>query len=149
MVSVRAAETATGVRTDVYRPTLAVAQATVLANEARSLESFTLIKRGSVQAYEAAFVERTDEAAAMREQQDEQHLTDLLEAWLQRHAEIRALDDDGDWEGAVELAVTDDEDGPSAAHAEFVEAASTTVEAGAADVTSEVRGAASDARRAA
>src|SRR5690606_14936292 len=52
-------------RTDSYRPTLAVAQASVLAAEARTLESFTLIKRGSGGAFEVAFVERTDEAAAL------------------------------------------------------------------------------------
>lgn len=151
MVSLRAAEHAADVRTDVYRPTLAVAQSAVLAAEARTLESFTLIKRGSGAPYEALFVERTTAAADLldRERQPGQRLSTLLEDWLEGHAEIRALDDGGDWEEAVELAVTDDEGGPSAAYAAFAEAADVTVAEGAAQVRAEVGGAGSDARRAA
>lgn len=157
LASESAASSAAQVRTDTYRPTLAVAQAGVMAAEARTLESLTLIKRGSGQAYEEEFVELTQAAMALLEEQEQAgavatagpDLTDLLSVWLERHAEIRALDDGGDWEDAVELAITDDEGGPSAAYAAFAEATQTEIEEGSAEVTETLRGAASGARWAA
>ncbi|WP_460979245.1 hypothetical protein, partial [Pseudactinotalea suaedae] len=142
------AETAAAVRTEDYRPTLAVAQASVLAAEARTLESFTLIKRGSGAAFEEAFVERTEAAAALLEEQGGD-LPELLQTWLDRHAEIRELDDSGDWDGAVALAVTDDESGPSAAYTQLVEAAAAEIGAGSQDVTNELSDAVTQARLAA
>lgn len=136
------------VRTDAYRPTLAVAQASVLAAEARTLESFTLIKRGSGATYEETFVERTDEALTLLARIDAD-LADLLQTWLERHGEIRALDDGGDWDGAVELAITDEGGSPSAAYTEFSEAAADVVGEGSAEVTSALTAAAGQARLAA
>jgi len=123
LTSVTAATSAAQVRTDGYRPTLAVAQSEVLAAEARTLESFTLIKRGSGASYEQQFIEKTDEAMALLTGSDQDDLADLLQTWLDRHAEIRALDDSGDWDGAVELAISDSDDSPSAAYAAFEDAA--------------------------
>lgn len=147
--SMRAAESAAAVRTDTYRPTLAIAQARVLAAEARTLESFTLIKRGSGQAYEEAFLDRTGEAMRLLEDVDAAGLDTQLQTWLDRHAEIRSLDDSGDWDGAVDLAVTDADDGPSAAYTAFVDSAAAAVDEGSAEVTSTVREAGGAARTAA
>jgi hypothetical protein len=148
LVSSNAAASATEIRTETYRPTLAIAQAGVLAAEARTLESLTLIKRGSGQAYEEQFVEQTAAANALLEQEDADELSSLLDAWLVQHAEIRALDDSGDWDGAVELAITDADDGPSAAYAAFAEATAAEVAEGSAEVTGTLTDAAGDARRA-
>lgn len=142
------AGTAAAVRTDAYRPTLAVAQASVLAAEARTLESFTLIKRGSGAAFETEFLDRTDRAAALLNNHD-QDLYDLLQTWVDRHAEIRTLDDSGDWDGAVELAISDADGDPSQAYAELAEAAAAVVDAGSGDVRSALDDASREARTAA
>ncbi|WP_420113683.1 hypothetical protein [Pseudactinotalea sp.] len=142
------AGTAAAVRSDSYRPTLAVAQASVLAAEARTLESFTLIKRGSGAEFESQFVDRTDRAAELLEAQD-QNLADLLQTWLERHAEIRELDDGGNWDDAVTLAVSDEDGGPSQAYAQLAEAASARVDEGAEQVRSELGEASGGARTAA
>lgn len=131
------AATAAETRTGDYRPTLAVAQASVLAAEARTLESFTLIKRGSGAEFESAFVERTNEAAALLDSQDGD-LAALLSTWVERHAQIRELDDGGDWDGAVELAITDEDGSPSQAYLELAEATSAVVDEGSQRVSSEL-----------
>ncbi|MFV0254118.1 MAG: hypothetical protein ACK5H2_12395 [Beutenbergiaceae bacterium] len=119
VAAVGAANAVNDARTEVYRPTLAVAQATVLASQARSLESFTLIKRGSGQAYEEEFQELTAEAAQVLPASHHQ-LAPLLSDWVSGHNEIRALDDAGDWDGAVELAVSTAPDSPSVAFEVFI-----------------------------
>lgn len=132
------AQRAADLRTDAYRPTLAIAQAGVLAEEARTLESFTLIKRGSGQAEEEAFVERTQQAGD-RLREASPRLAALLQTWVERHAAIRELDDSGDWDGAVALAVTDDASGPSAAYAAFSGALQDEVGQQSGEVTSDLR----------
>jgi len=146
LTAASAATSAASTRTDVYRPTLAIAQAGVLAAEARTLESFTLIKRGSGQAYEEQFTERTTEAMTLLQAQGRDDLADLLQTWLDEHAEIRALDDGGDWDDAVDLATTDAEDGPSAAYAAFLEANDAAVAQGASEVADALHSDASAAR---
>lgn len=136
------------VRVDSYRPTLAVAQASVLAAEARTLESLTLIKRGSGDAFEVEFVERSNEAIELLTDIDSR-LASRLQDWVALHAEIRAVADSGDWEGAVAMAITDDEGGASQAYAEFVESAAAVVDSGSTDVTSGLSDAAGQARSAA
>lgn len=146
LTAASAALSAADTRTDVYRPTLAIAQAGVLAAEARTLESFTLIKRGSGQAYEEQFVESTTEALALLEANDRDDLADLLQTWIDQHAQIRALDDGGDWDGAVDLATTDAADGPSAAYAAYVTANDAAVADGAGTVSDALVDDASQAR---
>lgn len=148
-VTSSAASGAAQLRTDSYRPTLALAQAGVLVAEARTLESFTLIQRGSGQAYEAEFAALTQEAATLLEQTDSTgDLTELLDIWLAEHAEIRSLDDGGQWEDAVELAISDDEGGPSASYSQLRQLLDARVESGAGDVTSGLGDAASNTQRA-
>jgi hypothetical protein len=124
------------VRTGSYAATLAASQAYALANEAKSMEAFTLIKRGSGQAYEEQFGETTADAAQRLEDAAADDVLDgssgqALDAWVARHAEIRALDDGGDWDGAVALATSTDEDSPGAAFEEFSAAARDDIETNA------------------
>lgn len=122
-----AATAARDARLSEYRPGLALAQATLLASQARSLESLTLIKRGSGHEYEQEFIDLTDQALAMIMQSHPSH-ADLLLDWMSAHRDIRELDDAGDWDGALALAVADEDGTPSAAFHAFAEAANTTIE---------------------
>jgi hypothetical protein len=136
------------VRVDSYRPTLAVAQASVLAAEARTLESLTLIKRGSGEAFEVEFVGRTDEAIELLGD-TQGRLASSLQDWVDLHADIRGVADSGDWDRAVEMAITDAEGGASQAYAQFVESAAAVVDSGSSDVESGLSDAAGQARLAA
>jgi hypothetical protein len=125
------------VRTGSYAATLAASQAYALANDAKSMEAFTLIKRGSGQAYEEQFVAATDDAAQRLDDAAADGVLDgssaqALEAWVARHAEIRALDDEGDWDGAVALATSTDPESPNAAFEEFSASARDDIETNAA-----------------
>ncbi|MBD8080617.1 hypothetical protein [Cellulosimicrobium arenosum] len=125
------------VRDGPYAATLAASQAYSLGNDAKSMEAFTLIKRGSGQSYEDAFVEATADAAERLDTAQSDGVLDdttatALDDWVAQHAEIRALDDGGDWDAAVELATSTGEDSPNAAFAAFSDAARADIEAGAA-----------------
>lgn len=116
-------------RDEHYRPTLEVAQATVLVAQARSLESFTLIQRGSGQAWEDEF----DALTAVASELLADHPTSVREPltlWLYEHERIRELDDSGDWDGAVELAISDSTGSASEAFDEFMAAAAVLIEEG-------------------
>lgn len=52
-----------------------------------------------------------------------QDLVESLAAWDAGHQQVRALDDGGDWDGAVALAVSDADDAPGADYRAFVTAA--------------------------
>ena len=97
-------------RDGVYAATLSTAQARIAGFDAKSNESLTLIARGSGGAFEKAW---QASAAAVRSE-----LTELAAepgvlrpeppAVVRRtptvHQQIRALDDAGNWDGAVALA---------------------------------------------
>ncbi|WP_069388043.1 hypothetical protein [Cellulosimicrobium cellulans] len=124
------------VRTGSYAATLAASQAYALANDAKSMEAFTLIKRGSGQAYEEEFVAATDDAAQRLDDAAADGVLDgssaqALDVWVARHAEIRALDDEGDWDGAVALATSTDAESPNAAFEEFSASARDDIETNA------------------
>jgi len=132
---------ADNVRDGPFTAGVAVSEALSLANDAKSQESFTLIKRGSGQAYEEAFVAQTTEAA--------QHLDDptvdpalggLLDAWVEAHQQIRALDDGGDWDAAVALAV-DPAGEPQTTFDAFSTSASASIEQSAAKTHGALSGA--------
>ncbi|GIG23109.1 hypothetical protein Cch01nite_38330 [Cellulomonas chitinilytica] len=103
----RAGVRADDVRDGPYARAVAVSQALSLATDAKSMESFTLIKRGSGQAFEETFVAETDQAAQVLDGAPAPagDLGQQLATWVGAHAQIRALDDAGDWDGAVALAV--------------------------------------------
>ena len=96
------------------------------------MESFTLIKRGSGAAYEEQFVAETTQAAELLARDTvDPALAPLFDAWLAAHAQIRALDDGGDWDGAVALAISDEPNAPNDVFATFSAAAESSLDASA------------------
>lgn len=124
------ATSANDVRANSYAGTLALSQAYALANDARSEEAFTLIERGSGQEREKAFAAATQDADERLADAETDGVVgkdareSLLE-WVEEHQRIRDLDDAGDWEGAVALAIRTGPDTPNAAFEAFSEAVTT------------------------
>jgi hypothetical protein len=138
------ATNASQVQTGSYADTVAVSKAYSLANDAKSMESFTLIKRGSGQAYEKTFQAETAEARTLLAGVD-QSLVTSLDAWTAKHADIRALDDAGKWDEAVALAISTDPGSPNAAFDAFSTAASDSLQASASATKHALSGAGSAA----
>ncbi|MFI2362869.1 hypothetical protein [Promicromonospora sp. NPDC019610] len=116
-----------------YAATVATSQALSLATDAKSMESFTLIKRGSGAEFEESY--QTSVAQARDLLTEAQDASDtgsdplaLLNAWDEKHAEIRALDDGGRWEEAVEAATSTADDSAGAAFTAFSDQAHADVE---------------------
>ncbi|WP_426595747.1 hypothetical protein ACPPVS_09045 [Cellulomonas sp. McL0617] len=130
LVLATTAQHSASVRTGSYADTVAVSQAYSLANDAKSMESFTLIKRGSGQAYEKIFQTETAQARTLLAGVDDA-LVQSLDAWTAEHQKIRALDDAGQWDQAVALAISLAPDSPNAAFDAFSTAATGSVEASA------------------
>ena len=114
------------VRHGVYAATLSTAQARIAGFDAKSNESLSLIARGSGATFETAW-QASDDVVR-------RHLADLSwnpsSADLERlpwdpyasvHADIRKLDDTGNWEGAVRLATSTTADSGNATFARFDE----------------------------
>ncbi|TDX80922.1 hypothetical protein EDF35_0585 [Rathayibacter sp. PhB151] len=100
---------AAAVRAEPYQATLVVSQALTAASDAKSLESFTLIKRGSGAALESEFQAAAKDAGDRLQAGVDDGIVDgalltELNAWLDLHAAIREQDDGGNWDDAVELA---------------------------------------------
>lgn len=136
------ARKASDVQSGPYADTVAVSQAYSLANDAKSMESFTLIKRGSGASYEETFQTETAEARNLLSGVDDA-LVQSLDTWTAAHAEIRAADDGGDWDEAVSLAISDEPGSANAAFDEFSTAASSSLEASAAETHDALTGAGS------
>lgn len=103
-----------------YRQAVDLAHIRTAANDARANESLTLIQRGSGARYETAWVANDEVVQESLQRVD--GTTGLAESWdayTSTHEEIRALDDGGRWEEAVELATTQDDDGATRAFAAF------------------------------
>jgi hypothetical protein len=100
-------------RSSEYERTLALSRARIAAYDARSNESLTLIARGSGDTFDKAY----NAAAAEVDTQlgKSSGTTDgLQQAWneyKQVHAKVRKADTDGNWDGAVLMAVGDDKAG--------------------------------------
>jgi hypothetical protein len=96
-------------RDGVYAATLSTAQARIAGFDAKSNESLTLIARGSGGAFEKAWQASatavTSELTELGQNPASSGLSPLpWSDYASAHERIRALDDGGDWEGAVELA---------------------------------------------
>jgi hypothetical protein len=110
------------VRDGDYRSTVALAQARIFAFDAKSYESLTLILRGSGQGAEQQFEALSDAAlATMRDGGLSSEMIAPFGDYLRIHDEVRALDDGGDWDGAVALA-TQPDGGSNAAFQRFADA---------------------------
>lgn len=94
--------------------------ARVQGNLAKSSESLTLIARGSGQAYEQSW---QSSAAVVHERLSTNRIlapfVSDFESYAQVHRNVRALDDGGRWDAAVQLAVGSGTDSSNAAFAPF------------------------------
>lgn len=146
--AVVAGQSAGELRQNAYRDSLAVARAESLVTEARSLEAFTLIRRGSGGEFEEAYQQRVAEAAEILTGQEvaDTGMTDALEQFTEAHAQIRELDDGGDWDGAVDLAVSDEPGSVGEAYRTFTDSTGSFVAQGRAEVADELSAAATSSR---
>lgn len=137
-----AATRAVDVRDDAYRATVQTSQAFALVNDARSREAFTLIRRGSGATYEEEFRAAVADARTALDRDGvrlDPTLVGRLDAWVAAHDEVRALDDAGDWDAAVELVTSDAGTAPPALFDDLSAGLADAVETGAARVTDELR----------
>jgi hypothetical protein len=116
-----------------YAATVATSEALSLATDAKSMESFTLIKRGSGADFEESYQTSLTDAKALLTKAAEANDTgsdplSLLNAWDAKHAEIRELDDGGRWDDAVDAATATGDGSAGAAFAAFSEQAHEDVE---------------------
>lgn len=138
-----------------YAATVATSQALSLATDAKSMESFTLIKRGSGAEFEESYQTSVTQARDLLNEAEDAAGTrndplSLLDAWDEKHAEIRALDDDeGDWEAAVAAATSTADDSAGAAFIAFSDAAHADVETTSTEAVDRLGSAATTAQIAA
>ena len=143
-----------------YAATVATSEALSLATDAKSMESFTLIKRGSGSEFEESYQASLAEAQSLLDEAEDAEFNnddgasvpgprDLLDEWDAKHAEIRELDDGGDWDGAVAAATSRADDSAGAAFTAFSDQAHADVEAMSADAVNRLGSAATTARIAA
>lgn len=107
-----------------YAATVATSEALSLATDAKSMESFTLIKRGSGGDFEESYQTSLTDAKALLAEAAEANDTgsdplSLLNAWDEKHTAIRELDDGGRWDDAVEAATATGDDSAGAAFTAF------------------------------
>jgi hypothetical protein len=91
-----------------YAATLALSRARIAAYDAKSNESLTLIARGSGASFETAWKTAAGTAIDQLSTKAGQSAESLLQPWndyANAHQGIRKLDDDGNWDDAVQLAI--------------------------------------------
>lgn len=100
-----------GFRDGALRDATGLSLARTSIYDARANESLTLIARGSGQDSERAWATATGTAGELLARHDP-HSLPLLAEYMERHRQMRALDDErGDWAAAVDLAVDPQESG--------------------------------------
>jgi hypothetical protein len=109
------------VRNGSYAATLATARARIAAFDAKSNESLTLIARGSGSKFEKAWASSSKVVAdqsttSARLNGEAANMSDQWKAYVKTHGAIRAADDGGQWEKAVQQAIGS---GPTSANAAF------------------------------
>lgn len=137
-----------------YAATVATSEALSLATDAKSMESFTLIKRGSGADFEESYQTSLTEAKALLAEAAEATGTgsdplSLLNEWDAKHAGIRELDDGGRWDDAVEAATATGDGSAGAAFAAFSDRAHEDVEATSKEAVDRLGSAATTAQTAA
>jgi hypothetical protein len=129
-----------------YTQTRALAAARIAAFDAKSNESLTLVARGSGSAFETAWTTSSaavgDQLGIVTRAGGGAELAGQWAAYAEQHTALRALDDGGDWDGAVGLATSADE-GTSPAFAAFDAASASRL----GDVSAQLSGLLADARR--
>jgi hypothetical protein len=137
-----------------YAATVATSEELSLATDAKSMESFTLIKRGSGADFEESYQTSLTDAKALLEEAAEATGTgsdplSLLDEWDAKHAEIRELDDGGRWDDAVDAATATGDGSAGAAFAAFSDRAHEDVEATSKQAVDRLGSAATTAQAAA
>lgn len=116
-----------------FATALDTATARTAGNDAKSNESLRLIARGSGAAFEEAWV--AADARVVDLVDGDPELTGLWSAYRDAHAAIVAADEGGDWEGAVEQAVSTADGSASSLFAAFDERAAAIVADASESVT--------------
>lgn len=111
-------------RDGVYAATRSTAQARIAGFDAKSNESLTLIARGSGASFEKAWQASSKAVGEGLTALEQNPASSGLEAlpwqgYTTVHQEIRALDDGGDWDGAVALATGSGAESGNTAFAAF------------------------------
>lgn len=96
-----------------------LATARIEGNNAKSNESLTLIARGSGAAFEKEWQSADKLVDDRLGAADRSALTDLWQGYVNRHKEIRDLDDGGDWDAAVKQATGADASSSNATFGKF------------------------------
>jgi hypothetical protein len=106
-----ASGSASSTKSDAYAKTLALSRARIAAYDARSNESLTLIARGSGDAFDKAYntAAATVDDELKKSSGTVDGLTDRWNAYKAIHSKIRDADaKEGNWDGAVAMAVGTD-----------------------------------------
>ncbi len=130
-------------RDGAYTDAVNEASARAAANNAKANESQGLINRGSGVLFENGRTEDDrnsfDAQSALVQDRASERTLRLWEQYLEAHATVRALDDDGDWDGARDLATSTESDGPTALLDEVDASAAEVTETAAARATDDFR----------
>ncbi len=122
-----------------YAAARALAEARIAAFDAKANESLTLIARGSGAAFEEAWqssAQTTSEQLGLATVwEPATGLSDDWQAYADRHLEIRAADDGGDWDLAVGLATARGSGTANDAFAAFDQASATALDRASAETT--------------
>lgn len=132
-----AASTANDARDGSYEMATDVAAARIDAFAAKSNESLALINRGSGASFEEGWQALIDDATAALGRSDDpslQGVLDDLDAYVEVHGQIRALDDEGQWDDAVALATGFDSGQSNAVFATFAASSASVLGDAATDV---------------
>ncbi|SDS69656.1 hypothetical protein SAMN04489860_2143 [Paraoerskovia marina] len=129
--------TALEARDGPYSVATLMSGAQASANTAKSNESLGLIQQGSGNEREQAVELALDRAYGQIQTANEHGgvggtAKANLTTWNQRHDEIRALDDAGDWSGAVDMSTDQSHSSANASFSQFRNAAETEVRAATA-----------------
>ncbi len=119
-----------------FRVAVDQAEARTAANDAKANESLRLIQRGSGDAFE----EKWEESRAVVDATADPSTTDSWAAYVEQHEEVVARDEAGNWDGAVRLATSDADDGPTARLDAFDAASEDLVDESGAETVDELRG---------
>jgi hypothetical protein len=92
-------------QTDALQPLSATAQARIRGNDAKANESLTLISRGSGASFEQAWKDSATVVSQSLDRVGDADLTSKWTAYTDVHTQIRKLDDGGQWDKAVALAI--------------------------------------------
>ena len=112
-----------------YAATLTLVQARSNAFDAKSAESLTLISRGTGDAYQNAFNKlAADAAVQLRGVADRDVGAAAFDAFMIAHANIHRLDIDGNWDGAVALATSNDRESSNGVFAKFANANASAID---------------------